>query len=305
MFAGIAAEQPDLQLPTEAAARRHLPRPRQDARHGRGPRHRLSDAVDLVGRGRTAPSRRSTCTGSTGRRRCCACCDSAPRTPPNCPTCGAISLPDPRIRRSSSVGSRRAPPVSERMRTRWLNFAVRGEPAGLPGDPQWRPYRAEDRATLVIDKQDARGRRPGPRTCGRRGATTCSVSAEYGSVYNVVPPGGVDLWTSTWTRAGFSRLALGRAAAADARPGDVRRPVLLLLLIIEWTAARKLEHDRGRPGARRGLPEARRVGQHLDGPGVDRAPAGLLNAHRPARHTPRCTSTWRRGTCRRPPGTRG
>ena len=61
--------------------------------------------------------------------------------------------------------------VSERIRTRWLNFAARGEPAGPPGEPQWRPYRADDRATLVIDKHDAvvddlDGR------CARRGVTT-------------------------------------------------------------------------------------------------------------------------------------
>jgi para-nitrobenzyl esterase len=45
--------------------------------------------------------------------------------------------------------------VSERMRARWRNFAVSGEPSGLVGDPVWRPYRRDDRATLVIDKQDA------------------------------------------------------------------------------------------------------------------------------------------------------
>jgi para-nitrobenzyl esterase len=45
--------------------------------------------------------------------------------------------------------------VSERMRARWRNFAVSGEPSGLVGDPAWRPYRRDDRATLVIDKQDA------------------------------------------------------------------------------------------------------------------------------------------------------
>ena len=45
--------------------------------------------------------------------------------------------------------------VSQRMRTRWLNFAKSGDPAGPPGEPQWRPYRPEDRATLVINKRDA------------------------------------------------------------------------------------------------------------------------------------------------------
>jgi para-nitrobenzyl esterase len=44
--------------------------------------------------------------------------------------------------------------LSRRMRARWRNFAVHGEPDGLPGDPRWRPYRRDDRATLVIDRQD-------------------------------------------------------------------------------------------------------------------------------------------------------
>jgi para-nitrobenzyl esterase len=44
--------------------------------------------------------------------------------------------------------------VSKRMRARWRNFAASGEPTGLAGDPVWRPYRRDDRATLVIDKQD-------------------------------------------------------------------------------------------------------------------------------------------------------
>jgi para-nitrobenzyl esterase len=44
--------------------------------------------------------------------------------------------------------------VSERIRTRWLNFAAGGEPVGPPGEPRWRPYRDGDRATLMIDKRD-------------------------------------------------------------------------------------------------------------------------------------------------------
>jgi para-nitrobenzyl esterase len=44
--------------------------------------------------------------------------------------------------------------VSARLRARWLSFAVDGAPSAPPGDPAWRPYRKEDRATLVIDAQD-------------------------------------------------------------------------------------------------------------------------------------------------------
>ncbi|NVN48864.1 carboxylesterase/lipase family protein [Mycolicibacterium hippocampi] len=45
--------------------------------------------------------------------------------------------------------------VSERLRTRWVNFATNGAPSGPDGAPTWRPYEAEHRSTLVIDKQDS------------------------------------------------------------------------------------------------------------------------------------------------------
>jgi para-nitrobenzyl esterase len=44
--------------------------------------------------------------------------------------------------------------VSARMRRRWLSFAVDGKPSAPAGDPEWRPYRKEDRASLLIDAQD-------------------------------------------------------------------------------------------------------------------------------------------------------
>ncbi|MGV0789264.1 carboxylesterase/lipase family protein [Mycolicibacterium sp. XJ2] len=44
--------------------------------------------------------------------------------------------------------------VSARIRRRWVNFAVDGTPAGSAGDPVWRPYRTSDRATLLIDAED-------------------------------------------------------------------------------------------------------------------------------------------------------
>ena len=45
--------------------------------------------------------------------------------------------------------------VSERIRARWLNFAIQAKPTGLPGEPEWPPYREPDRACLLIDRQDA------------------------------------------------------------------------------------------------------------------------------------------------------
>ncbi len=45
--------------------------------------------------------------------------------------------------------------VSSRMRARWVNFAVEAKPNGLPGEPEWPPYHEADRACLIIDRRDA------------------------------------------------------------------------------------------------------------------------------------------------------
>jgi para-nitrobenzyl esterase len=45
--------------------------------------------------------------------------------------------------------------VSQRIRTRWVNFATQAKPTGPPGEPEWTPYQDSDRACLVIDKRDA------------------------------------------------------------------------------------------------------------------------------------------------------
>jgi para-nitrobenzyl esterase len=44
--------------------------------------------------------------------------------------------------------------VSDRVRTRWLNFATQGKPVGLPGEPDWPPYQEPDWASLVIGRED-------------------------------------------------------------------------------------------------------------------------------------------------------
>jgi para-nitrobenzyl esterase len=44
--------------------------------------------------------------------------------------------------------------LSRRLRERWVNFAAHGRPIGLPGEPEWTPYDSGDRGVLVIDKQD-------------------------------------------------------------------------------------------------------------------------------------------------------
>jgi para-nitrobenzyl esterase len=44
--------------------------------------------------------------------------------------------------------------LSMRMRARWTRFAATGDPNLPIGEPHWAPYRADDRATLVIDRED-------------------------------------------------------------------------------------------------------------------------------------------------------
>ncbi|MBB3751845.1 para-nitrobenzyl esterase [Mycolicibacterium sp. BK634] len=44
--------------------------------------------------------------------------------------------------------------LSARMRARWTAFAATGDPNVPIGQPQWAPYRSDDRATLVIDAHD-------------------------------------------------------------------------------------------------------------------------------------------------------
>ena len=52
-------------------------------------------------------------------------------------------------------GVKTAKAVSERVRTRWINFATQAKPMGPPGEPEWTPYQKTDRACLIIDKRDS------------------------------------------------------------------------------------------------------------------------------------------------------
>ncbi|MCV7091902.1 carboxylesterase/lipase family protein [Mycobacterium interjectum] len=51
-------------------------------------------------------------------------------------------------------GAKTAKAVSKRVRTRWVNFATHGKPEGPAGEPDWTPYQEADRACLLIDKRD-------------------------------------------------------------------------------------------------------------------------------------------------------
>ena len=135
MFAQIAAEQPDLQLPIEERAARVLAAARQGPRLGVATRPRLPDAVAVAGRG---AQRRGAGVPVPLRlpHRCCGCCGSA-ATPPNCRTYGAIWCtegPDVQARRRKPAGGVRASadPMDE------LRDA--GQAPGPSGEPEWAPY---------------------------------------------------------------------------------------------------------------------------------------------------------------------
>ena len=51
-------------------------------------------------------------------------------------------------------GTKVAKAVSKRMRARWANFAATAKPSGLPGDPEWTAYEETDRACLIIDRDN-------------------------------------------------------------------------------------------------------------------------------------------------------
>ena len=237
MFAEIAAEQPGLQLPSEAQIRCRLPRAAArpsawawPATSGSGCRRSGSPRA-------IATSRRCTCTASTSPRRCCACCGWAPHMPPSCRSCGAIWSPGSKDPTFKLGGLKAGKTVSARIRARWLNFAVDGAPTGPAGDPKWRPYLAEDRATLLIDAQDRVIDDPDRDLRAAWGDEVLSFR-----ISRKLSPREVLTWTD-------SRVAR-RAAAADARSGDLRHSLL------PHPSDHRVD-QRGKAGARRGGARAR------------------------------------------------
>jgi para-nitrobenzyl esterase len=154
MFSEIAAEQPDLRLPTEAEL--------QAAYRGRGKTPGMGVARDIgfrmpsiwfaEGHGRVAPVFAYRFDWATPMLRMLRL-GAAHAT--ELPYVWGNLVMGPRDPTFKLGGLKTGTAVSERVRTRWLNFAAHGEPDGLPGEPRWRPYRESDRATLVIDKRDA------------------------------------------------------------------------------------------------------------------------------------------------------
>jgi para-nitrobenzyl esterase len=153
LFNQIAAEQPDLQLPTEEEIGSTYSGLRRRARS-------LSIATDVgfrmpsvwlaEGHARVAPVYlyrfdyatpllKLTMVGAA----------HATELPYVWGTLGAPK--DPTLMLG---GTKSAKAVSKRVRTRWINFAAHATPAGPAGEPEWTPY-TDERSCLIIDRRDA------------------------------------------------------------------------------------------------------------------------------------------------------
>ena len=153
MFEGIAAEQPGLQLPSEAQLGSAYP--------GRGKTPGLGVARDIgfrmpsiwfsEGHCAVAPVYTYRFDWATPMLRLLRL-GAAHAT--ELPYVWGNLVAGPKDPTFKLGGLKSGTAVSERIRTRWLNFATHGEPIGAVGEPRWRPYRDDDRATLMIDRSD-------------------------------------------------------------------------------------------------------------------------------------------------------
>jgi para-nitrobenzyl esterase len=154
MFAAIAAEQPDLALPTDAQL--------GAAYRGRGKAPGMGVARDIgfrmptlwfaEGHAAVAPTYVYRFDWATPMLRLLRL-GGAHAT--ELPYVWGNLVAGPKDPTFKMGGLRAGSAVSERIRARWLNFAAHGEPRGLAGEPHWRPYDTTDRAALVIDKADS------------------------------------------------------------------------------------------------------------------------------------------------------
>ncbi len=153
MFDEIAAEQPDLQLPTEQQIGSAYSRLRRRARS-------LSIATDVgfrmpsvwlaEGHSRVAPVYLYRFDYATPLLKLLLVNAAHATELPY--VWGNLGGPkDPTLKLG---GAKTARAVSKRVRTRWVNFATEGNPAGPPGEPEWTPYRPAERACLLVGKGD-------------------------------------------------------------------------------------------------------------------------------------------------------
>jgi para-nitrobenzyl esterase len=153
MFTQIAAEQPDLQLPTEHQVVTAYPRMRRKSRG-------LSIATDVgfrmpsvwlaEGHSRVAPAYLYRFDYSTPLLKLLLVRAAHATELPY--VWGNLGGPkDPTLKLG---GAKTAKAISRRVRTRWINFASQGKPQGPAGEPEWTTYQQTDRACLIIDRHD-------------------------------------------------------------------------------------------------------------------------------------------------------
>lgn len=153
MFNQIAAEQPDLQLPTEEEIGSAYSRLRRRARS-------LSIATDVgfrmpsvwlaEGHSRVAPVYLYRFDYATPLLKLLMVGAAHATELPF--VWGNLGAPkDPTLKLG---GTKAAKAVSKRVRTRWINFAAHARPAGPAGAPEWTPYVQPERSCLVIGRSD-------------------------------------------------------------------------------------------------------------------------------------------------------
>jgi para-nitrobenzyl esterase len=154
MFTQIAAEQPDLQLPTEQDIVSAYPHRRPKSRG-------MSIATDVgfrmpsvwlaEGHGRVAPTYLYRFDYSTPLLKLFLVRAAHATELPY--VWGNLGGPkDPTLKLG---GAKTAKAISRRVRTRWINFATQGKPQGPAGEPEWTPYQEADRVCLTINRRDA------------------------------------------------------------------------------------------------------------------------------------------------------
>lgn len=153
MFNEIAAEQPDLQLPTEEQLGSAY------ARH-RGSARGMSIASDVgfrmpslwfaEGHSQVAPVYLYRFDWSTPMMKLLLVGAAHATELPY--VWGTLGVPGDYTLKLG--GAKAAKEVSKRIRARWVNFATHGKPLGLPDEPYWTSYQEADRACLIIDRHD-------------------------------------------------------------------------------------------------------------------------------------------------------
>ncbi len=154
MFTEIAAEQPDLQLPTEdqiGSAYSRLGRKARSMSIATDVGFRMPSVWLAEGHSRVAPVYLYRFDYSTPLLRLLLVKAAHATELPY--VWGNLAGPkDPTLKLG---GTKTAKAVSKRVRTRWINFATQSKPAGPAGEPDWTPYQETDRACLIIGKRDA------------------------------------------------------------------------------------------------------------------------------------------------------